>query len=52
MVKGIQRFVEHFKGLEHSYILIGGAACDLWLSDPSSICLRPEESGERLQRSC
>ena len=33
MVKGIQRFVQHFKGFEDSYILIGGAACDLWLAD-------------------
>jgi len=32
-VKGLQRFVDYFKGLEHSYILIGGAACDVWLSD-------------------
>lgn len=33
MVNGLQRFVDHFKGLEHSYVLIGGAACDLWLTD-------------------
>ena len=31
MVKGLASFVEHFSGLEESYILIGGAACDLWL---------------------
>ena len=28
MVKGIDKFKEHFKGLEDKYILIGGAACD------------------------
>lgn len=31
MVEGLDRFVEHFRGLEDSYIIIGGAACDLWL---------------------
>jgi hypothetical protein len=35
MVKGLTRFVEHFAGFENAYILIGGAACDLWLSDRS-----------------
>jgi len=35
MVKGLQRFVGHFTGFEYAYILIGGAACDLWLSDRS-----------------
>ena len=33
MVKGLQRFVDHFKGFEDSYILIGGTACDIWLTD-------------------
>jgi hypothetical protein len=33
MVKGLQRFVEHFKGFENAYTLIGGAACDVWLTD-------------------
>lgn len=32
-VKGLQRFVDHFMGVENSYILIGGAACDVWLSE-------------------
>jgi hypothetical protein len=31
MVKGIDIFMEHFKGYEDCYILIGGAASDLWL---------------------
>lgn len=35
MVKGLTRFVDHFAGFENAYILIGGAACDLWLSDRS-----------------
>lgn len=33
MVNGLQRFVDHFEGFEDSYVLIGGAACELWLSD-------------------
>ena len=33
MVKGLHLFVDHFKGFEEAYILIGGAACDVWLSD-------------------
>ena len=33
MVKGLQLFAEHFKGFEACYILIGGAACDLWLGE-------------------
>ena len=28
MVKGLERFREHFKGHEASYALIGGAACE------------------------
>lgn len=31
MVKGIDLFAKHFKGFEDSYVLIGGAACDLWM---------------------
>ncbi|OGV67281.1 MAG: hypothetical protein A3K19_30170 [Lentisphaerae bacterium RIFOXYB12_FULL_65_16] len=31
MVTGLDRFVAHFRGFEDAYILIGGAACDLWL---------------------
>jgi hypothetical protein len=33
MVGGLRRFADHFRGFEDSYVLIGGAACDLWLSD-------------------
>lgn len=29
MVKGIEKFREHFAGHEHQYAIIGGAACDL-----------------------
>ena len=29
MVKGLERFREHFKGHEASYALIGGVACDI-----------------------
>ena len=33
MVGGLRRFTDHFRGFEDSYVLIGGAACDLWLSE-------------------
>ena len=33
MVKGLQRFTEYFDGFRDAYVLIGGAACDLWLAD-------------------
>jgi hypothetical protein len=33
MVRGLQRFVDYFRGFEDSYILIGGAACDVWLTE-------------------
>lgn len=33
MVTGLQRFVDHFQGLEAQYVFIGGAACDVWLTD-------------------
>ena len=32
MVRGLDRFVAHFKGMEDNYVLIGGCACDLWLN--------------------
>lgn len=31
-VKGLNLFVAHFKGLEEQYVLIGGAACSVWLA--------------------
>ncbi|RRI01498.1 hypothetical protein EH240_14440 [Mesorhizobium tamadayense] len=33
MVKGIERFAEHFAGFEEQYAVIGGAACDLLFDD-------------------
>jgi hypothetical protein len=33
MVKGLEIFKEHFKDHNGKYILIGGAACDLWFSE-------------------
>ncbi len=33
MVGGLDRFREHFKGFERRYILIGGAACDIWFDE-------------------
>ena len=32
MVVGMERFREHFRGMERSYVLIGGAACDAWMA--------------------
>ena len=32
MVTGLQRFADYFRGLEDQYVLIGGAACDVWLT--------------------
>jgi hypothetical protein len=31
-VKGLDLFLAHFKGLEEQYVLIGGAACSIWLA--------------------
>jgi hypothetical protein len=33
MVKGLGKFLEHFQGQESAYVLIGGTACDIWMSD-------------------
>ena len=33
MVAGLQRFAEHFKSFTDCYVLIGGAACDLWMGE-------------------
>jgi hypothetical protein len=33
MVVGVERFREHFAGHDHQYVLIGGAACELLMSD-------------------
>jgi hypothetical protein len=32
MVAGLERFREHFRGLERAFVIIGGAACDAWMS--------------------
>ncbi|MFV1980158.1 MAG: hypothetical protein ACC655_03320 [Rhodothermia bacterium] len=31
MVVGLSKFVEHLKGFEDCFVLIGGTACDLWM---------------------
>jgi len=33
MVKGLERFKEHFAGFEENYVIIGGTACDIVLQD-------------------
>ncbi len=32
-VKGLDLFSEHFSDFRDAFILIGGAACDLWFTD-------------------
>jgi hypothetical protein len=32
MVVGLERFREHFRGLDSSYVLIGGTACEAWMA--------------------
>ena len=32
MVRGLDLFAQRFAGFENRYVLIGGAACDIWLS--------------------
>lgn len=31
MVRGLDTFREYFRGFENQYILIGGAACDIFV---------------------
>ncbi len=33
MIKGLDVFREHFIGMDDQYILIGGAACDIQMSN-------------------
>ncbi len=33
MVKGLEKFKEHFAGFEDNYVIIGGTACDIALRD-------------------
>jgi len=33
MVKGLEDFRDFFRGRSDAYVLIGGAACDVWLSE-------------------
>ena len=32
MVKGLDTFREYFAEYENQYVLIGGAACDIWIA--------------------
>ncbi len=49
MVKGLNIFLDCISGFEGSFILIGGAACDLWFVTPPDACL-PLHSSQRLGR--
>ena len=33
MVEGLEKFKRHFAGLEDCFVLIGGAACDVWMGE-------------------
>jgi len=33
MVKGLEKFKEHFSRFEHKYVIIGGTACDVTLQN-------------------
>ncbi len=33
MVEGLEKFKKHFAGLEDCFVLIGGAACDIWMGE-------------------
>ncbi len=35
MVNGLDKFASHFEPFKEFYVLIGGAACDLWLTENS-----------------
>jgi len=41
MVKGVQRFREHFREFTDSYVVIGGVACDEWLRSQDLPPFRP-----------
>ena len=38
MVEGINSFREKFRGFEDCYTVIGGAACDILMSEAKSQC--------------
>ncbi|MBK6723647.1 MAG: hypothetical protein IPG58_10380 [Acidobacteria bacterium] len=44
MVKGIEKFKEHFAGFDDKYILIGGSACDLAMAEVGAISGRQRTS--------
>jgi hypothetical protein len=33
MVKGLDSFISYFKGMESSFVIIGGTACDIWCTE-------------------
>ncbi len=37
MVRGIEKFREYFKDFPDNYVIIGGTACDIIISDAASI---------------
>ena len=43
MVRGLEIFTEHFRDQTHSYLLIGGTACDLLFGEAS--CLTTTTTG-------
>jgi hypothetical protein len=43
MVKGLEKFKEHFAGFEDNYVIIGGTACDITLRDAN---MRPRATDD------
>ena len=43
MVKGLEKFREHFAGFEDNYVIIGGTACDIALRDTD---MRPRATND------
>ena len=43
MVRGLEKFREHFAGFEDNYVIIGGTACDITLQDTD---MRPRATGD------
>lgn len=41
MVKGVQKFRDHFRGFTDSFVVIGGVACDEWLRSQDLPAFRP-----------
>jgi hypothetical protein len=48
MVNGLELFLLRFQGLEDCFILIGGTACDLWMTD-KGLSFRADLTADNLE---